>query len=129
MYYGSALLCADFIVSFKKCVYVCSQLRVHKQEREEEVEDTVARVAEAQVVFSQLNALVGEQQEQVDNIDAQVGAAADGTAQGLKQLRAATTHAKRLNACWIYTCGFGLLSAVVLFLFLLWPSLTGTDDG
>jgi len=81
------------------------------------------------VVFTQLNALVGEQQGQVDDIDARVGAAADGTTQGLKQLRSAAVHAKRLNACWVYTCGFSLLSAVVLFLFLLWPSLAGSDDG
>jgi len=61
----------------------------------------------------------------VNDVEQQVDRAADGTAQGLKQLRAANRAAKSYNACWIYGCGCGLVSVVLAVLYFLWPSITG----
>jgi t-SNARE complex subunit (syntaxin) len=91
------------------------------------VVQTAAAVAQVHAVFSELHALVGAQQAHVDDVEAHVDRAADGTAQGLKQLRAANRAAVQHNACWVYGGGCSLLSVAVLALYLLWPNLSGAE--
>jgi len=58
----------------------------------------------------------------------QIQTATDRTTAGMDQLDKAVKGQSKLNSCYFNCLGLLLLAFVVIFVFLFWDQITGSDD-
>ena len=87
-------------------------------EREQDIMDINKNVHLVKDIYVDLGKLVGEQQEQVDDIENQISASLLDTENGVDQLSKAKRNQRTRNQCGFYIFCVALVGMVILFIVL-----------